>query len=300
MKLISILSLVLAAQVVVANEIAITFDDIPTGDSVLMTGNERTIKLINGLKKADVADALFFVQTGNITNNSEARLFNYVESGHHLASHSHSHRSANKISSNEYMLDIYHAHLLLKKYPNVLPLHRFPYLHYGNTKQVITENQQRLSELQYKNGYITVDNYDWYMNSLLLHAQKAGKAIDYVKLGELYVQVIWQAITFYDDIAKESLGRSPKHVLLLHENDIAALYMPELIAHIRSKGWKIISAQEAYQDPIAKRFPQVEFHKQGRVAALAHEKGVPISKLKHPAESQAYLDNLFTQAQVFK
>ena len=271
MKLITVLLLIFSIPAVAAKEIAITFDDIPTGDSILMTGNERTQKLISGLKKAKVDDALFFVQTGNITADSEARVFSYVESGHHLASHSHSHLSANKISSDEYMLDIYQAHLILKKYPNVLPLHRFPYLNYGNTEQVIASNQSSLSELGYKNGYVTVDNYDWYMNSLMLKAQKAGKVIDYVKLGELYVDVIWQAIVFYDEIAKESLGRSPKHVLLLHENDIAALYMPELIAHIRSKGWKIISAQEAYKD-IAKRFPQVEFHKQGRVAAWLTKK----------------------------
>ena len=42
-----------------AREIALTFDDAPTPDSALMTGRERTTKLIAALKKSQVRDALF-------------------------------------------------------------------------------------------------------------------------------------------------------------------------------------------------------------------------------------------------
>jgi hypothetical protein len=72
-----------------------------------------------------------------------------------------------------------------------------------------------------------------------------------------------------------------------------------LITHLQSKGWKIISPQQAYQDPIARHFPNVAFHKQGRVAAIANSKGVPESELRHASENTEYIDKAFAKAGVY-
>ena len=107
---------------------------------------------------------------------------------------------------------------------------------------------------------------------------------------------------FYDKIAKKQLGRSPKHVLLLHENDMAALYLGELIQHTRGKGWEIISPQEAYQDSLAKRYnPKTfTFNKQGRVAALAHSNGAAKNLLRHKNENAEYLKMRIKELKIFK
>ena len=85
-------------------------------------------------------------------------------------------------------------------------------------------------------------------------------------------------------------------MLLLHENDAAALFVGDLVEHLRNKGWKIISPQQAYKDPIAKNFPQVLFQKQGRVAAIANSKGFPESELRHPSENENYINQAFIAA----
>jgi len=300
MKFYGIIFLILFANTSIAGEIAFTFDDGPTKDSALMTGVQRTEMLIKALNSASIPDALFFVKTNAIDTENEIRIRRYVESGYHLGNHSHSHMSANKILENDYMQDVYQAHLILKKYDNVLSFHRFPYLHYGSSKESIDNIQSLLSELDYKDGYVTIDNFDWYINDMLVKAKEDGKNIDYEKLGRIYVEIIWQAIMFYDEIARKSLGRSPRHVLLLHENDTSALFISKLAQHIREKGWKIISPQEAYNDPIAKQFPNVLFHNQGRVAALAHSKGMPTDQLRNPTENPEYLELLFEREQVFQ
>ena len=87
-------------------------------------------------------------------------------------------------------------------------------------------------------------------------------------------------------------------MLLFHENDAAALFVGDLIQHLRTKGWKIISPQQAYKDPIAKSFPQVFFHKQGRVAAIANSKGIPETELRHPSENENYINQAFAEAGV--
>lgn len=288
----------LIAPIITAREIAFTFDDAPTPDSALMTGQERTTRLIDVLVAAKVPDAIFFVKADYINGDTQKRLEQYSAAGFHLANHSYSHKSASELGTLDYPTDVYKAHLLLKPLKNFLPYHRFPYLHYGKDVAAITSLQQSLTELGYKDGYVTIDNFDWYISSLLTKAAEEKKTIDYDKARKLYVDMLYESIEFYDAIAKKTLGRSPQHVMLLHENDAAALFVGDLIAHLRSKGWKIISPQQAYQDPIARNFPNIAFHKQGRVAAIANSKGVPESELRHVSENAEYLDQAFQKAGV--
>ncbi|MEN0039485.1 MAG: polysaccharide deacetylase family protein [Cellvibrio sp.] len=290
----------LVTSVVNAREIALTFDDAPTPDSALMTGQERTEKLIATLTAAKIPDALFFVKADYINDDTRTRLKKYTAAGFHLANHSYSHKSASELGAVDYPVDVYKAQLLLKPFANVLPYHRFPFLHYGKDLAMITSLQQSLTDLGYKDGYATVDNFDWYISSLLTNAAEEKKTIDYEKARKFYVETLYESIEFYDAIAQKSLGRSPQHVMLLHENDAAALFVGDLIAHLRAKGWKIVSPQQAYQDPIARNFPNVAFHKQGRVAAIANSKGVPESELRHPSENETYLKQAFVAAGIIK
>jgi peptidoglycan-N-acetylglucosamine deacetylase len=185
-----------------AREIALTFDDAPLADAVLMTGAERANKLIKALKEAKVPDALFFVTTSNITEQNRSRLTQYTWAGFHLSNHSHSHLSASKLGVNDYLSDAYKAHLILKDFEHCLPYHRFPYLHYGTDAAAIEKLQAGLSELGYKDGYVTVDNFDWAINSILVKAAEEKKTIDYAKASSLYVDTLEQSIEFFDAIAQ--------------------------------------------------------------------------------------------------
>lgn len=276
-----------------AGDIALTFDDAPTSDSSLMSAAERTQAIISALNNAGVSDVMFFCNTGKLTSSGRAHLQHYAEAGFHLGNHSHSHLSANKISTSAYIRDIELAHQKLKDMQGFLPYHRFPYLHYGNTKTGINLLQVELGKLGYKNGYVTVDNFDFYLNHLLNESSKSHVNLNMQALEQLYVETLWLAIQFYDQLAIKYLKRSPKHVLLLHENDTAALFLPALIQKIRSEGWNIISPQEAYRDPIAITFPKTTFSKQGRVAALAKDAGASEEDLRHPRENEEVLSELF-------
>lgn len=296
--LLTALVLLFASSLCHAREIALTFDDAPTPDSALMTGAERTRKLIDILVKAKVPDTLFFVKADYINKDTQQRLEQYAAAGFHLANHSYSHQSASELGLLDYPADVYKAHLLLKSQKNVLPYHRFPYLHYGKDLAAIIALQQSLTDLGYKDGYVTIDNFDWYISSLLTKAAEDKKTLNYDNARKFYVDTLYESIEFYDAIAKKTLGRSPRHVMLLHENDAAALFVGDLIAHLRAKGWKIIAPQKAYEDPIARNFPNTVFHKQGRVAAIANSKGVPESELRNPSENEQYLDQAFAKAGV--
>ena len=295
-----IICLCLSYFPVQAQEIAITFDDAPTADGPLFTGEERTKRIIAHLKDHQVKEAAFFVMTSNINQSTQQRLDDYTKAGHLLANHSHSHQWIHQLGTQHYIKDVRRADSVLNSYSHYVKWFRYPYLDEGRSITKRDSIRVALKSLQLSNGYVTVDNYDWYLNHLLKQAKEDGKNINETRLRDVYVAHIYNSVVFYDEIARKHLGRSPKHVLLLHENDMSALYLGDLITHLKSKGWTIISPRKAYQDPIASHVPDVLFNGQGRVAAIAREKGIPARELVQATEDEAYLDGLVVELKVFE
>jgi len=78
------------------------------------------------------------------------------------------------------------------------------------------------------------------------------------------------------------------------------MYIDKLVAHIKKQQWRIVSPAYAYKDPIAEiSGANLEYNYQGRVAAIAHSKGVEKKKLRHESESDQYIDRLLKERKVF-
>jgi peptidoglycan/xylan/chitin deacetylase (PgdA/CDA1 family) len=283
-----------------AQEIALTFDDAPTADGPVFSGQERTQRIIKTLRDNDVSQVAFFVATGNITPANVGRLVAYAVAGHLLANHSHSHTWLHQQGARAYLQDVKRSDSILNRLPGYVKWFRYPFLDEGRSVAARDSVRAGLRELHLANGYVTVDNYDWYINHLLHAAKEKGQSVDFGKLKKIYIDHIYHSIQFYDGIARKHLGRSPKHVLLLHENDLSALFLGDLIKHLKKNGWTIQSPRVAYRDPIATAVPDVLFNGQGRVAAIARSKGVPATDLVQVAEDETYLDELVRAEEVFK
>lgn len=278
-------------------EIALTFDDAPIHDGAYFSGSERTKTLIAKLKISGVPQVAFFCITSNMDSLGTARLQQYAAVGHIIANHTHSHLAMRQLGIKNYIQDIFKADEILRKQQGFQSWFRYPFLDEGRTREDRDAIRQALAERGYMNGYVTVDNYDWYLNRLWQTALRAKKKIAYDKLRQIYLEHLWKSITFYDQMARVVLGRSPKHVLLLHENDLAALYVDELVALLMEKGWKIISPAEAYTDPIATNIPDVLLNNQGRIAAIAKANGYK-GLFVQESEDEAFLEKLFQSSGV--
>ena len=153
----------------------------------------------------------------------------------------------------------------------------------------------------YREGYTTVNNHDYYINKLLLDAVKAGKVVDYEQLKHLYVNILWDCIKTNQELSYQVLGRKTKHVLLLHENDLAALFIGDLIAHIRKQGWEIISIEEAYEDPLADLTVTNTYSFVGRITAVAVEKGLGKGLAVFPETAKYdYIPKALKEQQIFR
>ena len=87
-------------------------------------------------------------------------------------------------------------------------------------------------------------------------------------------------------LSQRLLGRSAKHVLLLHTRRINAEFLPDIIAMFRARGWTIISPAEAYADPLYARQPATLPAGESILWALARQAG--FSSLRYPAEDDLY------------
>jgi peptidoglycan/xylan/chitin deacetylase (PgdA/CDA1 family) len=285
-----------SAPPVVERTIALTFDDATLDDGPFFSGVERTERLIDTLSNAGVREAMFFVTTGNVAKTIETgpqRIRAYAAAGHALGNHSHSHLWFWQTPTDEYIADLDRAIGNLREYDNVQAYYRFPFLDEGRSIEKRDEFREALNDRGLRNGYVTVDTYDWHLVNLAREATAAGIEIDLAKLRDLYVDVIVSSTEFYDTMAQKTLGRSPHHVLLLHENDLSALFVGDLVAELQEHGFHIVPATEAFEDPIAGREPDTLFLGQGRIAALAHEAGQVPADLVSPTEDEDYLRRRF-------
>lgn len=279
-------------------QIAITIDDVPRPDGLVFTGNERANRIIKILDSLKVTQVAFFCVAGAIDINNNERILKYSEAGHIIANHSYSHFWASKTNTMEYLDDIRKADRVLSDIPGFRKWFRYPYLDRGNTLGKLDSMKLALKDMGYFNAYVTVDTYDWYLESLFQKALESRKKIDYDKLKKLYIEHLVRSAAFYDEMADSVLGRSPRHTILLHENDLLAMFLGDLITRLREEGWEIISPEEAYIDPLVQYDPRTVHSGNGRIEAIARYQGYK-GTLWDYSKMIEFLDKYIEKVKVF-
>ena len=264
-----------------------------------MTGMERAKKLVEELKEAGVDRVAFFCNSPTRDAQGSERIKYFAEHGHFIANHSASHPDLYTTPVAAYEADIQQADQELKDFHHFRKWFRYPYLHEGKNASEIDAVRDYLAKTGYKNGYITIDGNDWFLDSLLQDALAAKKRFDQIKLCTEYKKIQIEQAEFFDNISVKALGRSVRHVILLHETDLNALCIRQLVDEFHSHNWKIISPELAYADPIAEREPSNAVRlDEGRVLALAIEKGYP-GPFDSKWMDEDYMTNDFKKAGVF-
>jgi len=269
-----ILIVLLWSSSIHAKQLAITFDDTPSMREGYFNGLTRTQTLINELDTHDIHRVTFFANSRLLNEEGVKRITQYSNAGHFIANHTHDHANFNTTTVAQFTDSFLMAHQQLSQFENYLHYFRFPYLSEGNTLQKRDAMKAVLQAHGYKNAYITLNNFDWHIENLFQQAITDGHRVDLKKLKLFYIEVMTASIGFYDELAMKYLKRSPKHVLLMHETDVAALFVGDLIEALRQDGWQLIDLEDAYSDPISDFVPEQAYaNSPGRVAELAIKEG---------------------------
>lgn len=280
--LLFLIALLVAVPAQAQKRIALTFDDVPRFPGAWYTPDERTRRIIAALRKGGVRGAAFFVNPGSLEKpegaGGEARIAAYVRAGHVIANHGWSHLALTATPVEAYIADIDRADGWLNRRKGFRPWFRFPYLNEGQGDRVKRDAvRAALAQRGLSNGYVTADGWDWDLEQRTIDAVKAGKTVDMAALRTLYVQTQADAADFYDALAVRAIGRSPAHVMLMHETDLAARFLPDLIAELKRRGWRFVTADAAFADPIAKEAATIDVPSaQGTlIEAVAWARGLP-------------------------
>jgi hypothetical protein len=263
-------------------------DDFRFVDSPLMTGKEQDERILSAIEKNKVEVALFVIGSVLEQPLARERLALWDRTHHIIANHTYTHTSYEEMSFEDFSEEILKTQEALAPYRNAQKFFRFPMLAEGETRKKRDEMRAFLKAHGYRQGYVTIDTSDWYIDSRLIDRLKQDPKTDLKRYADYYLQHVWHRAQFYDGLSQRVLGRSVKHTLLIHHNQLSALFLDDLISMFRSKGWRVIPAREAFQDPVFQMEPDIVPAGESILWGLAKENGKFDNLLRYPGEDSVY------------
>lgn len=237
--------------------ISFTFDDGKTKDQggyKLEVWNEM---LLENLKKNNLKTIFFSMGWNKLDDRGKYVLKSWSDAGHKIANHTFTHPNFNDkaVTLDDFKKEFLKNDSVIRQYPNYYPYFRFPYLKEGNTKEKIDGMRKFLKDNGCKNGHVTVDASDWYIDSRLVKRLEENPNADLSGFKSYYIQHLYSHAMHFDSISFQLTNRRISHVLLLHHNLSSALFLGDLIKYFKANGWEVMDADKAYQDPIYKEVP---------------------------------------------
>jgi peptidoglycan/xylan/chitin deacetylase (PgdA/CDA1 family) len=269
-------------------QVAITIDDFNVFDTPQLSGAARNQMILDALKGHSLKAAVF-VNGKYVDNEKTLPLVRaWDERGHMIGNHSYSHFYYHNTEFEKFTADILRNEALLKQFPRFRKFFRFPFLKEGKTGEQREKMRAFLKAQNYRNAHVTIDASDWYVDQRLRARLKANPKAEAAPYRDFYLNHIWERSTFYDELARKLMGRSVKHTLLLHHNVLNGLFLDDLLRMFKEKGWKLISAEEAYTDKIFSSEPKIAPAGESLIWALAKESGRFENQLRYPGEDGEY------------
>jgi hypothetical protein len=266
--------------------IAITMDDLNW--MPLPNPTEINARLLGAMLSHQARLALFVIGRNADNATGQALIQPWKQAGHLIGNHTYSHRNYDSITFEEFSADVVHADNVLAPDLSTPRLFRFPLLKEGNTAAKRDRMREFLSAHHYRTGYVTIDASDWYYDSRLRQRLASDTGFDVNRFRQPYLDHLWDRAQFYDDLSVRVLGRSVPHTVLVHWNLLNSLFLADVLNMFHRRGWRIISAEHAFRDPIFLRAPKTVPAGESLLWALAKETGKFEDVLRYPGEDDVY------------
>jgi peptidoglycan-N-acetylglucosamine deacetylase len=272
-----------------APQIAITIDDFNLFGATQIVAEQRNQSLLAALRRHHDLKAAAFICGKNIDSEMGKSLVReWGNAGHMICNHTYSHWFYPNRSFEEFAQDILRVEALIRDMRGFTKRFRFPALKEGNTLERRDKMRAFLKEHGYRMGYVTVDASDWYIDQRLRARIAANPKANLAAYKEYYLDHLWDRATFYDGLSRRVLGRSAKHTLLIHHNVLNELFLGDVLDMFRSKGWRLINADDAFTDSVFSAAPNLVPAGESIIWALAKESGKFNDILRYPGEDDVY------------
>lgn len=274
-------------------EIALTFDDPRTEGGAGLTWQELNERILSTLARNKLKTILFVC--GKRIDSAPGRelVSAWDTAGHLIGNHSYSHLNFNdsnddKITLPDFEADALKNEPLIRGYSHFTRLFRYPFLKEGDTSEKRDGMRAFLREHGYRIGRSTIDASDWAIDTKMNKRAEASRHADLSGYRDFYLQHIWERSEFYNSLAQRVITRPVRHTVVLHHNALNALFLDDLIALFRKKGWTMVDAEYAYRDDVYDRQPKILPAGESLIWALAKESGKFEKELRYPGEDDVY------------
>jgi peptidoglycan/xylan/chitin deacetylase (PgdA/CDA1 family) len=285
--------LLLAAARSPAQQMAITFDDLPAHGQkpAGLTRVDIASSILATLKRENMPPVYGFIN-GISTQQNPAReddvLKAWRAAGQPLGNHTWAHKDLESESPEEFEADALQDETLLQKYMAGQDWHwfRYPYLHEGENLDKYRAIHTWLAAHNYKVAEVSMDFEDYLWNAPYARCVARNDTASIQKLHDSYLATADQYMTLFRQVSKMVYGREIRYILLLHIGAFDAHMLPELIALYRSHGFSFISLPEAAKDPAysTEQDPNIAQKGGGAIPELMMTR----LKLKFPPNSKPY------------
>ena len=267
--------------------LALSFDD-GLNPTINPRAQQINNNLLHHLSSHDIKSIIFpsYIKIGDIEGKQLIK--QWGDQNHLIGNHSAFHQNLNKdhVTTTEYIQSIKINEAIFSNLPNFTYLYRFPFLKEGNTIEKRTAIHNWLIANNYKNGAVSIDASDWFYNLKYLEYTNIQDTKKLELLKQAYISHLLDRAQYYDNLAIQTIGRSPKHVLLLHTNDINPAFLNDVITAFKNNKWNFVSASEAFNDRIYNEFSQNIPAGESIIWSIAKSKKIP--NLRYPAEDAPY------------
>jgi len=233
--------------------------------------------------------ATLFVCGMRVDNDAGRRLLQaWNDEGHTLGNHSYSHPyfHSDKISLTQFEADVQKGENVVSGYPRFQKTFRYPFFKEGDTIEKRDGMRWWLMQRGYRFGRATIDASDWAIDGRLKKRLEKSPQADLNAYKNFYLDHLWARSRYYDELAQKTWGKPVRHTVLLHHRLLSALFVQDLIAMYRSRGWKVVDADYAFEDAIYREQPKILPAGESLVWGLAQEKG--LAGLRYPGEDDSY------------
>ena len=270
-------------------QVAITIDDFGLQNLSEAMALKRSRAMLIALRTASNLKAAGFICGSRVDNEIGKKVLDeWNQAGHILGNHTYSHWYYPNKTVEEFSEDIIRAEALLQSYSQYRKLFRFPYLKEGNTLERRDRLRGFLKQRGYRIGHVTIDASDWFVDQRLRARIEKEPRADLGPYRNYYLEHIWDRSLYYHELGKKVLNRNVRHTLLIHFNMLNELFLGDLLRMFKSKGWDLIDANVAFQDPIFAQEPKIIPAGESIIWALAKESGKFEKLLRYPAEDGEY------------
>ncbi|HYE58929.1 MAG TPA: polysaccharide deacetylase family protein [Rhodothermales bacterium] len=239
--------------------IAITIDDAPVTKPLSYRSQwERTL-VIDSLTRAAQrfgAPLTVFAIGSQLQDSVGMPLIDeWMRRGVDLGNHSMTHADFGALPAEVGIREILDTQALLSpvaaRYNKRVRYFRFPLLAEGQSAAQKAAYADALRRAGLTNARVTISNLDWDYDNRYTDLELRQDWAARYEVGQAYLQHMRESIAFWDRTARELTGGRPiAHVLLLHANRVNRDYLGQILAMLRAEGYRFVSLDEAYRDPI--------------------------------------------------